>query len=250
MDSLGVATGTLSESDAPAKVSRPASRQQYDTATRLVTLPQEDVRRRSRPVQFALKRTLDVVVGLLLGIVLAPVWLLIAIAIKLDSPGPVLFSQLRAGVGGKPFKMYKFRTMVANADSIKMNLKHLNASGDIRLFKIKNDPRVTRVGKWLRVTSLDEVPQIINVIKGDMSLVGPRPFFPSDIESYEPHHMERLHALPGISGLWQVSGRSDILDFEEVVRLDVEYIRNWSIGKDILILLRTLPAAFGRSGAY
>lgn len=212
-------------------------------------LPDDDIRRREYPVQFAIKRAFDIAVTLLIGVLVAPLLVLIAIAIKLDSPGPVVFSQIRAGVGGKPFRMFKFRTMFADADRIKHQLQHLNESGDVRLFKIKNDPRVTRVGKWLRKTSLDELPQLLNVLRGEMSLVGPRPFFPEDLMTYEDHHFRRLHVLPGITGLWQVSGRSDIVDFEHVVELDSRYIDTWSIWRDFLILLRTFPAAFGR-GAY
>lgn len=199
--------------------------------------------------QLALKRGLDVIacaVGLFL---IAPLLALIAVAIKLDSKGPIFFKQERAGVGGRPFMMFKFRTMIANADELKARLAHLNESGDPRLFKIKNDPRITRVGRWLRKTSLDELPQLFNVLRGEMSLVGPRPFFVKDLEQYEDHHFERLSVLPGITGLWQVTGRSDVVDFEEVVRLDSAYIREWSIVRDLTILLRTVPAAFGR-GAY
>lgn len=212
-------------------------------------LPDHDVRRERMPFQFRIKRVVDVVATGLGLLLISPLLGVIAIAIKLESRGPVLFSQIRAGVGGKPFRMYKFRTMVANADQMKRQLQHLNESGDPRLFKIKNDPRITRVGRILRKTSLDELPQLLNVLRGDMSLVGPRPFFPDDLDSYEPHHFERLHALPGITGLWQVSGRSDIVDFEEVVRLDAEYIRNWSLALDFKILWKTIPAALGR-GAY
>jgi lipopolysaccharide/colanic/teichoic acid biosynthesis glycosyltransferase len=200
--------------------------------------------------QLALKRALDLLlcsVGLLL---ISPLLLLIAAAIRLDSRGPVLFRQIRAGVGGRPFAMYKFRTMVDNADQMKGELQHLNESGDPRLFKIRGDPRVTRVGRLLRRTSFDELPQLLNVIRGDMSLVGPRPFFPGDLDGYEEHHFERLLVLPGITGLWQVSGRSDVVDFEEVVRLDAQYIREWSVKLDLQILARTIPAAFGREGAY
>lgn len=212
-------------------------------------LPSRDVRRERQPIQFAIKRILDIVVAVVGLAVLSPLLLIIALAIKLESRGPVFFSQIRTGVGGKPFRMYKFRTMIADADRLKKQLQHLNESGDARLFKIKNDPRVTRVGRWLRKLSLDEFPQLINVIRGDMSLVGPRPFFPSDLLTYDPHHFERLRVLPGITGLWQVSGRSDILDFEQVVALDSKYIRDWTIWSDMVILIRTPPAALGR-GAY
>jgi len=144
--------------------------------------------------------------------------------------------------------MYKFRTMFADADRIKHQLRGLNESGDVRLFKIKNDPRVTRVGKWLRKTSLDELPQLFNVLRGDMSLVGPRPFFPEDLESYEDHHFERLHVLPGVTGLWQVSGRSE-LGFQDWARLDMQYIDNWSFGLELKILWKTIPAVLSRRGA-
>jgi exopolysaccharide biosynthesis polyprenyl glycosylphosphotransferase len=199
--------------------------------------------------QLAIKRLMDLILASLGMLMISPLVLLIAVLIKLDSRGPVFFRQLRAGVGGRPFEMLKFRTMVANADDIKHQLAHLNESGDPRLFKIKKDPRITRVGQWLRRTSLDELPQLINVLRGEMSLVGPRPFFLQDMEQYDLHHFERLHVLPGITGLWQVDGRSDIVDFEEVVRLDAAYIRDWTIWRDLWILMRTLPAALGR-GAY
>lgn len=200
--------------------------------------------------QLVVKRCLDVI-GATIGLVLlSPVFLVLAIAVKLDSRGPVLFSQYRAGLGGRRFRMYKFRTMDDGADIEKPNLIALNHTGDSRLFKIPNDPRVTRVGHFLRRWSLDELPQIWNVFRGDMSLVGPRPFFESDLEDYEAHHFRRLGAKPGVTGLWQVSGRSQVVDFEEVVRLDREYIEHWSIWLDISILLRTIPAVFGRNGAY
>lgn len=200
--------------------------------------------------RFAIKRALDIVLSLVALAALAPLMLLIAVGIKLDSPGPVILKQRRAGLGGRPFDMYKFRTMVSEAEMLKRKLQHLNESGDPRLFKIRQDPRVTRIGRLLRRTSLDELPQLFNVLRGEMSLVGPRPFFPEDIALYEPHHIERLSVLPGMTGLWQVSGRSDIVDFEEVVQLDLKYIREWSLRMDLSILARTLPAAFGRNGAY
>jgi exopolysaccharide biosynthesis polyprenyl glycosylphosphotransferase len=200
--------------------------------------------------RLSLKRAMDITLTLVGLLFIWPLLLLIAAGIKLESRGPVLFSQVRAGVGGRPFRMYKFRTMVANAEDLKGELQALNESGDPRLFKIRNDPRVTRIGRLLRRTSLDELPQLINVLRGDMSLVGPRPFFPGDLDSYDDHHFERLWVLPGITGLWQVNGRSDVVDFDEVVRMDADYIRNWSIGMDLSILYRTIPAALGRNGAY
>ena len=200
--------------------------------------------------QLVVKRCLDVIGATLGLILLSPVFLVVALAVKLDSRGPVLFSQYRAGLGGRRFRMYKFRTMADGADFEKPNLVALNHTGDSRLFKIPNDPRVTRVGRFLRRWSLDELPQIWNVFRGDMSLVGPRPFFESDLEDYEAHHFRRLGAKPGVTGLWQVSGRSHVVDFEEVVRLDREYIEYWSIWLDISIMLRTIPTVFGRNGAY
>lgn len=200
--------------------------------------------------QLAMKRAMDLVLCTLGLLLLAPLMLLIAVAIKLDAPGPVLFKQLRAGVGAQPFWMLKFRTMRADADRLKATMQHLNESGDPRLFKIRQDPRITRVGRVLRQTSLDELPQLINVLRGDMSLVGPRPFFPDDLERYAAHHFERLHVLPGITGLWQIRGRSAVTDFEEVVELDRSYIRNWSLALDFEILLLTVPAVFRSRGAF
>jgi exopolysaccharide biosynthesis polyprenyl glycosylphosphotransferase len=200
--------------------------------------------------QFAVKRVIDVM-GSLVGLVLAsPVLLLIAAAVKVDSPGPVLFAQERVGLGGRRFRMLKFRTMRNGADREKHAVAHLNHSGDSRLFKIPNDPRVTRLGRWLRRWSVDELPQLWNVFAGDMSLIGPRPFFEADFARYQDHHFRRLGAKPGITGLWQVNGRSGIVDFEEVVRLDREYIENWSLWLDLRILALTSPAVIRRTGAY
>ncbi len=199
--------------------------------------------------QVALKRAIDVI-GAGLGLLIAaPVMLALAIAIRLDSPGAVFFRQERVGFGGRVFKMFKFRTMTEGADEVKARLAHLNRSGDPRLFKILDDPRVTNLGRWLRRWSLDELPQLWNVLAGDMSLVGPRPFFESDLPNYDVHHFARLGAKPGITGLWQVSGRSDIVNFEEVVALDTVYIRTWSVIVDLGILLKTLPAVLRRRGA-
>lgn len=200
--------------------------------------------------QLALKRAVDIV-GALVGLVmLSPFFVLMALVIKATSPGPVFFKQIRIGFGGGLFWMYKFRTMRADADEMKQSLAHLNASGDSRLFKIPDDPRVTTVGRFLRRWSLDEFPQLINVLKGEMSLVGPRPFFEDDLEDYREEHFSRLAAKPGMTGLWQVRGRSSILDFEEVVRLDLEYVYHWSLLRDLTILLQTLPAVFRRAGAH
>jgi len=202
-----------------------------------------------RGQQLFVKRIVDLL-GAILGLLAAaPVILAVAVAIKLDSTGPFLFSQERIGLGGRRFRMLKFRTMTNGADASKQAVAHLNLSGDPRLFKIPNDPRVTRLGRWLRRWSLDELPQFWNVLKGEMSLVGPRPFFESDLPQYEAHHFYRLGAKPGITGLWQVQGRSDVVQFEQVVELDTRYIREWSVGLDLAILFKTLPAVLGRRGA-
>jgi exopolysaccharide biosynthesis polyprenyl glycosylphosphotransferase len=199
--------------------------------------------------EMALKRAIDRL-GAAIGLVLlAPVFLVLGAVIKLDSRGPVFFRQTRVGLGGRPFKMLKFRTMIDGADAQKKDVAHLNGSGDWRLFKIDGDPRVTRVGRIMRRFSVDELPQLWNVLRGQMSLVGPRPFFMEDLELYEPHHFQRYSVLPGITGQWQVNGRSQLKDFDAVVAQDLDYIRNWSIGRDIRILLRTLPAVFRADGA-
>ncbi len=200
--------------------------------------------------QLLLKRSLDIALASALLVALAPLFLLVALLIKLSSCGPVFFRQERVGYGGKRFHILKFRTMRPGADEMKAQLASLNHTSDPRLFKIPNDPRVTRIGKLLRAWSLDELPQLINVLLGQMSLVGPRPFFASDLEAYQEHHFHRLGAKPGITGLWQVSGRSAVVDFEEVVRLDQDYIDRWSPWLDLVILCRTVPAVVRRRGAF
>lgn len=200
--------------------------------------------------QFIAKRCVDFAGASAALVLTLPLWVLIGIAIKLDSAGPIFFRQERVGLGGRRFRMLKFRTMRCGADDEKPAMAHLNASGDFRLFKIPNDPRVSRVGAFLRRWSLDELPQFLNVVAGQMSLVGPRPFFERDFAEYEEHHFRRLGAKPGITGLWQVYGRSTVLDFEEVVRMDTEYIDQWSLWLDFRILAMTLPAVVRRTGAY
>ena len=196
------------------------------------------------------KRSFDIV-GALLGIGLAaPLVAVLALLVKLDTRGPVFFSHTRLGRGGRRFRMYKLRTMREGAEAEKASVAHLNQSDDTRLFKIRADPRVTRLGRMIRRWSLDEIPQLYNVLIGDMSLVGPRPFFEEDLTTYEAHHFERLAVRPGLTGLWQVSGRSEIVDFEEVVRLDREYIDHWSFALDLRILARTIPAVMHRRGAF
>jgi exopolysaccharide biosynthesis polyprenyl glycosylphosphotransferase len=198
--------------------------------------------------QYIVKRSIDLTIAgavLLLG---APIWLLAALTIKLDSPGPVLFKQKRVGHRGRPFRVYKFRSMRQHADHEKAALRQMNeAEGP--LFKIKEDPRRTRIGKLLRKTSIDEIPQLLNVLKGDMSLVGPRPPLPGEVAQYEEWEKGRLEVLPGITGLWQVRGRSE-LDFDEMVLMDLYYIENWSLRLDLHILLKTIPAVLFSRGAY
>lgn len=195
-----------------------------------------------------IKRIVDVLVASIALIVLAVPMLLIAIAIKLDSPGPIIVRQVRIGRWGKPFDFFKFRSMRDGADQeLQALIAQNEANGPI--FKIRNDPRRTRVGRWLRRFSLDEIPQLFNVLRGDMSLVGPRPPFPWEVDQYAEWHRRRLQVYPGITGLGQVSGRSD-LPFDETALLDIWYIENWTLGLDLKILLRTLPAVISGHGAY
>lgn len=200
------------------------------------------------PLKRFLKRTFDVLVGGACAVIGLPVWLLIALAIKLDSPGPLFFVQERIGRNGVRFGMVKFRSMCADAEERRAELVAENESTG-PLFKMRVDPRVTRVGGFLRRFSLDEFPQLINVLRGEMSLVGPRPALPSEVAQYSTYHFRRLEVQPGMTGLWQVSGRS-ALTFEEMVRLDLFYIENWSVGQDMALLLRTVPAVLAAHGAY
>ncbi|RKS68620.1 Undecaprenyl-phosphate galactose phosphotransferase WbaP/exopolysaccharide biosynthesis polyprenyl glycosylphosphotransferase [Motilibacter peucedani] len=181
---------------------------------------------------------------------LLPVLAAVALAVKLDSRGPVVFKQVRVGKAGTPFTMWKFRSMVPDAERRRTEIEHLNDHGDDHvLFKMKDDPRITRVGKFLRRYSLDELPQLVNVLRGEMSLVGPRPPLPSEVERYADSSTRRLLVRPGLTGLWQVSGRSD-LSWEESLRLDLHYVENWSLFFDLHILWKTGSAVLGRSGAY
>lgn len=198
--------------------------------------------------QFVVKRLFDLVVAGVLILLLSPLLIALALMVKLTSRGSVFFVSPRPGLAGDDFGCIKYRTMVSDADSLQDELEHMNEAGDV-IFKIKKDPRLTKVGGLLRRWSLDELPQLFNVIKGDMSLVGPRPLPWRDYELLEEWHKKRYLVLPGITGLWQVSGRSD-LDFDDLVRLDFHYIEHWSVFSDIVILLRTIPAVFLRRGAY
>jgi exopolysaccharide biosynthesis polyprenyl glycosylphosphotransferase len=199
-------------------------------------------------VQQTAKRLLDLAVILVGGLPALLLMGVITLAIKLDSPGPVIYKAMRVGKNGRPFKMYKFRSMVVDADQHKESLKQYNQA-DGPIFKMKDDPRMTRVGRFIRRSSLDELPQIYNVLLGQMSLVGPRPPLAEEVAAYKPWHNQRLSVIGGITGLWQVSGRSD-LTFDELCLLDIYYIENWSLALDIRILLQTIPhSLFGR-GAY
>jgi len=199
-------------------------------------------------VDFALKRTFDIVGATLLLLLLSPVLLAITIAVRLSSRGPVLYRSTRVGIGQRPFPCLKFRTMHTDAEERQSDLEELNeATG--ALFKIRDDPRLTAIGGQLRRFSLDELPQLINVLRGEMSLVGPRPLPQRDYDMLEDWHRKRYLVLPGITGLWQVSGRSE-LDFDDLVHLDFIYLEHWSLALDLTILLKTIPAVITRRGAY
>lgn len=199
---------------------------------------------------YLIKRLMDFCFAALFIALISPIYLLIAIAIKIDSPGPVFFKETRMGLNGKKFKIWKFRTMQTDAEKLQKELEHLNETKDGINFKIKDDPRITRIGKFLRCYSLDELPQMINIIRGEMSLVGPRPFNMRDVSNFASNYFFRYKVLPGITGLWQVSGRSNILYFDQVIELDGKYIQHWSLWLDFRILLKTVKVVFFREGAY
>jgi exopolysaccharide biosynthesis polyprenyl glycosylphosphotransferase len=199
-------------------------------------------------LDWAVKRAFDIIVSSAMILIASPAWVVIALAVKLDSPGPVFYRDRRVGLGEREFGMFKFRSMYVDASLRQASLEASNeASGP--LFKIKDDPRVTRVGRFMRDYSIDELPQVLNVLRGEMSLVGPRPLPLRDYVQLEDWHRKRYLVLPGMTGLWQVSGRID-LSFDDLVRLDFYYLENWSIWLDISILAKTLPAVAARTGAY
>jgi lipopolysaccharide/colanic/teichoic acid biosynthesis glycosyltransferase len=199
-------------------------------------------------IDFALKRTFDIVVSLVLLLVLSPVLAACALAVALTSRGPMLYRSWRPGIGAVPFACVKFRTMRIGSERLQADLESVNeATGP--LFKIREDPRLTPVGRFLRRYSLDELPQLINVLRGQMSLVGPRPLPQRDFDQLEDWHKKRYLVLPGMTGLWQVSGRSE-LDFDDLVRLDFLYLERWSVGLDLAILLKTIPAVLSGKGAF
>jgi exopolysaccharide biosynthesis polyprenyl glycosylphosphotransferase len=214
----------------------------------LLTLPRPSLSRSS----MRLKRALDLAFGVTTLVLLSPLLLASALAIKLDSPGPVLFRQRRIGKGNRPFEVYKFRSMSADADARKDEVAQLNFHGganDNGMFKIREDPRVTRVGRILRRYSLDELPQLFNILRGQMSLVGPRPLIENEDRQIEGRLRRRLDLTPGLTGLWQAHGRSEI-PFEEMVNLDYLYVTNWSLWGDIKLLMRTFAVVTRGRGAY
>jgi lipopolysaccharide/colanic/teichoic acid biosynthesis glycosyltransferase len=204
-------------------------------------------------LQFAIKRVIDITGASLALVMLSPVLWIIILLIRLDSPGPILFRQIRRGYRGKPFQVLKFRTMVVDAERRLSDLESSNESDGGVLFKLRRDPRVTRLGAILRKLSLDELPQLINVLWGEMSLVGPRPLQLRDSErllALDPvGYHRRLEVMPGVTGPWQVGGRSE-LNHEEMVRLDVDYVENWSLARDLTIIFKTFGVVIFRIGAY
>jgi lipopolysaccharide/colanic/teichoic acid biosynthesis glycosyltransferase len=213
-----------------------------------LSLPLKPILHRSHPsTQSWMKRGVDIL-GSLIGLTfLAIIFIPIVIAIKLDDPGPIFYTQERYGLHGKPFRLRKFRSMVTNADQLK---QWVNNEANGLVFKNRNDPRVTRIGRILRKTSLDEFPQFWHVLIGDMSLVGTRPPTSDEVQKYQAHHWRRLDVKPGITGEWQVHGRSAVLDFEQIVHLDMRYQERWSIIYDLQLLFRTLQVVISGHGAY
>jgi lipopolysaccharide/colanic/teichoic acid biosynthesis glycosyltransferase len=203
----------------------------------------------ARPWQRATKRLIDILGSLALLILLSPVMLVIAISIPLTSPGPVIYAQRRIGKGGRPFTMYKFRSMERDAHDLRHLHAHRNRHTTGPVFKVPDDPRVTKVGRVIRRLSLDELPQLLNVLRGDMSLVGPRPALPEEYDVCSSDVRQRTLVAPGLTCIWQVSGRSDV-DFLRWVDMDLEYIRTWTLRLDLLLLIRTIPAVFRGNGAY
>jgi len=200
-----------------------------------------------RAYQMLLKRLFDIVVSSIGLALSAPIILLVAIPLKLESKGPLFFSQIRIGLNGRPFRIYKLRSMYIDAEQRKQELMSKNEMNGL-MFKIEQDPRITKVGRFIRKTSIDELPQLFNVLTGDMSLIGPRPPLTDEFNQYLARYKRRLSMRPGITGLWQVSGRNRVIDFEDVVRLDLEYIDNWSIGLDVKIFFKTIWVVLKCSG--
>lgn len=205
------------------------------------------INKENRVVYNASKRLIDILLSLLGLVIVSPIMLIVAILIKLESTGSVIFSQKRVGLNGKEFNMLKFRSMVQNAEELKEKLQKQNEmSGP--MFKMKEDPRVTKVGRFIRKTSIDELPQLINVLKGEMSLVGPRPSLPKEVAKFEPWMLERLNVKPGLTCYWQVSGRNNI-DFEDWMKLDIKYVKDRNLVLDIKLIFKTFFVLFGDKNA-
>ena len=200
-------------------------------------------------LSFFVKRAIDIIASLILIVLLSPVFLMTSIAIYIEDKGAVFYAQSRVGKNGKHFKMLKFRSMIIDAEKKKESLLAQNESGDGVIFKMKNDPRITKIGRFIRKFSIDELPQLINVLRGDMSLVGPRPPLPREVAEYTLEDRKRLHIIPGITCIWQVSGRSEI-PFKQQVELDTKYIKSQSLIMDIKLLLKTIPAVLLGKGGY
>jgi exopolysaccharide biosynthesis polyprenyl glycosylphosphotransferase len=213
---------------------------------KLVT--QRIVLNKRKPVQLAIKRIIDIVLSLIAIIIAGPIFILLIILIKIDSKGPAIFKQERIGLNQKTFYMYKFRSMVRDAEEKFDQVRCLNHTNPI-MFKSHKDPRITKIGKFIRRFSLDELPQLFNVLKGEMSLIGPRPPLPRELKNYKAWHYVKFLMVPGITGLWQVSGRATIKDFDKVINLDYDYIRNWNLLLDFKILLKTIPVVISGRGA-
>jgi exopolysaccharide biosynthesis polyprenyl glycosylphosphotransferase len=197
-----------------------------------------------KPYQWMVKRCFDFLASTMGLLAITPLMLAVATAIRLESPGPVIYQQKRIGMNGKTFNMYKFRSMRQDADDILPQLMEKNEMGQ-GMFKLFNDPRITKIGKFIRKYSIDELPQLFNVLRGDMSLVGPRPPIQSELQHYKHWHYFRFATLPGLTGLWQVSGRSKIKEFDHVVKMDYQYINNWSLWLDLKLILKTFPVILG-----
>ena len=215
-----------------------------ETNYHLDKLTNKSINNTHTSVNSSIKRIIDIIGGLIGLAITALIFIPIAIAIKIDNPGTIFYSQIRCGHRGKQFRIWKFRSMVSNADELKSQVKN-EAQG--AFFKNENDPRITRVGKFLRKTSLDEFPQFLNVLKGEMSLVGSRPPTVEEVANYQPKHWQRLEVKPGLTGEWQVNGRSQILNFEEVVELDLKYQEKWSIFYDLKLIFKTVTVLFSKS---
>jgi lipopolysaccharide/colanic/teichoic acid biosynthesis glycosyltransferase len=198
--------------------------------------------------QLATKRTIDVVGALLTLVLLSPLLLITALVVLATSRGGIFYTQVRVGRGGRPFTIIKFRTMHEAAHSLMGDYERLNDL-DGPIFKLRNDPRVTQVGKWIRKFSIDEIPQLVNVLRGDMSLVGPRPLVPEEYAQFSPYEVQRLLATPGLTGIWQVGGRCDV-DFHSWIEMDLDYIRWWNLRLDLTVLVKTVPAVVLGRGSY